>query len=226
MEQLAEPGGVCLSGKVLEEIRHRLPYSFDDCGEQHVKNIERPIKVFVLANGPHAGAPTRLRLAPALPDKPSIAVLPFDNMSGDPEQEFFADGIADDIITGLSRLRWLFVIARHSTFTFKDKATDVRQVARDLGVRYVLEGSVRKAANRVRIAAQLIDASDGRHIWAERYDRQLDDLFAVQDEITENVVASIEPQLYAEEGFRAATKPRKALTRGALPSGRKSSRPN
>jgi adenylate cyclase len=206
LEQLAEPGGVCISSKVLEEVRHRLPYSFDDCGEQRVKNIERPIKVYALSNA-YAGVSTGLRLAPALPDKPSIAVLPFDNMSGDPEQEFFADGIADDIITGLSRLRWLFVIARHSTFTFKGKAADVRQVARDLSVRYVLEGSVRKAGNRVRIAAQLIDAGEGRHIWAERYDRQLDDLFAVQDEITDSVVASIEPQLYAEEGFRAATKP-------------------
>jgi adenylate cyclase len=211
LEQLADPGGVCISGKVLDEVRNRLPYSFEDRGEQHVKNIEQPIKVHVLANGPYSGASTRLRLAPALPDKPSIAVLPFDNMSGDLEQEFFADGIADDIITGLSRLRWLFVIARHSTFTFKGKATDVRQVARALGVRYVLEGSVRKAGNRVRIAAQLIDAGEGRHIWAERYDRQLDDLFAVQDEITENVIASIEPQLYAEEGFRAATKPPESI---------------
>jgi adenylate cyclase len=140
----------------------------------------------------------------ALPDKPSIAVLPFTNMSSDSEQEFFADGITEDIITALAQLRWLFVIARNSTFIYKGKPVDVRQAARDLGVRYILEGSVRAAGNRIRITGQLIDAETGKHIWAERYDRQLEDIFAVQDEITRNVVAAIEPHLYSEEGLRSA----------------------
>ena len=142
-----------------------------------------------------------------LPDKPSIAVLPFTNMSGNPEQEYFADGMTEDIITGLSRLKWLFVIARNSTFTYKGKAVDVRQVGQDLGVRYVLEGGVRVSGSRIRITGQLIEAASGRHIWAERYDRQLDDVFAVQDEITASVVAAIEPHLYAEEGARIASQP-------------------
>src|ERR687897_2589090 len=142
-----------------------------------------------------------------LPDRPSIAVLPFTNMSGDPEQEFFADGMTEDIITGLSRLKWLFVIARNSTFTYKGKAVDVRQVARELGVRYVLEGSVRASGRRIRVTGQLIDAETGKHIWAEKYDRHLEDVFAVQDEITQNVVATIEPLLYAQESLRAINQP-------------------
>jgi adenylate cyclase len=141
------------------------------------------------------------------PERPSIAVLPFTNMSGDPAQDFVADGIAEDVTTALSRLRWLFVIARNSTFTYKGRAVDVRQVARELGVRYVLEGSVRTASGRIRVTGQLVDAETGKHIWAERYDRQLDDIFAVQDEITGHVVAAIEPHLYAEEGVRAAARP-------------------
>jgi TolB-like protein len=147
----------------------------------------------------------------ALPDKPSIAVLPFQNMSGDPEQEYFADGMAKDIITALSKLRWFFVIARNSTFAYKGKSLDVRQVARELGVRYVLEGSVRKAGDRVRISAQLVDATTGNHIWAQRYDREIADVFAMQDEIAESVVAAIEPQLYAAENLRIETKPPESL---------------
>ena len=145
--------------------------------------------------------------SPSPPDRPSIAVLPFTNMGGNSEQDFFADGITEDIITGLARLRWLFVIARNSSFVYKGQAVDVRQVARDLGVRYLLEGSVRTAGERIRITGQLIDAETGKHIWAEKYDRELRDVFAVQDEITEQVVAAVEPHLYAEEGFRAASKP-------------------
>ena len=164
------------------------------------------------APGDRAGSgPRNVEAAPdsasGLPDVPSIAVLPFVNMSGDSEQEHFADGITEDITTNLSRLRWLFVIARNSAFFYKGKAADVRQVARELGVRYVLEGSVRTAAGRIRVTGQLVDAETGKHIWAERYDRELGDIFAVQDEITGNVVASIEPHLYAEEGFRAARRP-------------------
>ena len=151
-----------------------------------------------------------------LPDKPSIAVLPFTNMSPDPEQEFFADGMTEDIITGLSRLRWLFVIARNSTFTYKGKAVDVRQVARELGVRYVLEGSVRASGKRIRVTGQLIDAETGKHIWAEKYDRQLEDVFAVQDEITQNVVATIEPHLYAEESLRFINQPPESVATWSL----------
>ena len=154
-----------------------------------------------------AGAAAARPQPPKPLDRPSLAVLPFTNMSGDPEQEYLADGITEDLITAFARLRWLFVIARNSSFTYKGKAADVRQVAQELGVRYVLEGSVRIAGGRMRVTAQLIDAESGKHIWAERYDRELRDLFAVQDEITERVVAVVEPHLYAEEGFRAASKP-------------------
>ena len=147
----------------------------------------------------------------ALPDNPSLAVLPFNNMSGDPEQEYFADGITEDITTALSHLRWLFVIARNSTFTYKGRAVDVRQVALELGVRYILEGSVRTSGGRIRVTGQLIDAASGKHIWAQRYDRELRDIFAVQDEITETVVASIEPHLYEEEGIRAAKQPPESI---------------
>jgi TolB-like protein len=155
--------------------------------------------------------PTELPAAPhaavAGPDTPSIAVLPFTNMSGDPEQDYFADGITEDITTALSHLRWLFVIARNSTFTYKGRAVDVRQVALELAVRYILEGSVRSSGGRIRVTGQLVDAATGKHIWAQRYDRELRDIFAVQDEITENVVSSIEPHLYEEEGVRAANQP-------------------
>jgi adenylate cyclase len=217
LEQMAEPGGIWISAKVYEEVRDKLPYSFEDLGEQTFKNIARVVRIYSLSDSSRqtkAAAPAKPILS--LPDKPSIAVLPFTNMSGDPEQEFFADGMTEDIITGLSRLKWLFVIARNSTFTFKGKAANVRQVARELGVRYVLEGSVRASGKRIRITGQLIDAESGKHIWAERYDRLLEDVFAVQDEITENVVAAIEPHLYVEEGYRAQSRPPESVTSWGL----------
>ena len=158
-----------------------------------------------------SGPATATGPALPLPDKPSIAVLPFQNISGDPEQEVFADGMVEDITTALSKLRWFFVIARNSSFAYKGKAVDIKQVGRELGVRYVLEGSVRKAGNRLRITAQLVEAETGNHVWAERYDREMADIFAVQDEITERVVATIEPELYAAEHFRVHRKPPDSL---------------
>ncbi|MSP50059.1 MAG: tetratricopeptide repeat protein [Alphaproteobacteria bacterium] len=203
LEALAEPGTICLSGGAWDQARGKVSATADDLGEKKLKNIERPVRVYRIL--PDA-APVE-RPALALPDKPSIAVLPFQNMSGDPEQEYFADGMAEDITTALSRLRWFFVIARNSSFTYKGRAVDVKQVARDLGVRYVLEGSVRKSGQTVRITAQLIDAVTGNHIWAGRYDRGIADIFAVQDEITESVVSTIEPQLYAAENLRIQSTP-------------------
>jgi len=175
--------------------------------ENHTKLALRPANGAVQEDAP---VPAGAR-EPAVADRPSIAVLPFTNMSGDPDQEFVADGITEDIITALARLRWLFVIARNSSFVYKGRATDVRQVAQDLGVRYVLEGSVRTAGQRIRITGQLIDAETAKHIWAERYDRDMQDIFAVQDDITERVVAAVEPHLYAEEGFRASNKPPESI---------------
>jgi adenylate cyclase len=206
LEALAEPGGICISGIVHEQVRDRLDVAFEDLGEQQVKNIARPVRVYRV--GSAAVEKPNPPVAPvlALPDKPSIAVLPFANISGDPEQEYFADGMVEEIITALSRIRWLFVIARNSTFTYKGQAVDVKQVGRELGVRYVLEGSVRKAGGRVRIAAQLIDASTSAHLWAERYDRALDDIFALQDELTTSVVGAIEPSLRKAEIERARRK--------------------
>ena len=222
LEGLAEPGGICVSGSVFDQIKHKLSFSFEDIGPQQVKNVAEPVPAFRIVPGPVSVAGVAKpaiepSLAPggetdlALPDKPSIAVLPFVNMSDDPEQEFFADGMAEEIITALSRYRWFFVIARNSSFTYKGRAVDVTRVAKELGVRYVLEGSVRKAGNRVRVTAQLIDATTGSHIWAERYDRELDDIFALQDEITETVVASVEPELEAVERERAGRKPPESL---------------
>jgi adenylate cyclase len=212
LEALAEPGGVLISQTVHEQVHDKLPFTFEDLGEQQVKNIARPLRVYRLHDAHDAGG-TEVSAPPALalPDKPSIAVLPFQNISGDTEQEYFADGISEDLITALSKVRWFFVIARNSSFTYKGKVVDVKQVGRELGVRYALEGSVRKAGNRLRIAAQLIDATTGNHVWAERYDRELADVFAVQDEITERVVAAIEPQLYAAEHFRSQRKPPESL---------------
>lgn len=212
LEQIADPGSICVSGKVYEEVRDKLPFGFHDRGEQQVKNIARPVRVYQVAPSQVRFEGSGAARSPLpLPDSPSIAVLPFTNMSGDPEREFFADGMTEDIITALSRLRWLFVISRNSTFAYKGKATDVREVARALGVRYVLEGSVRASGNRIRITGQLIDAGTGKHIWAERFDRLVEDVFAVQDEITEHVVAAIEPHLYAEEGYRAQNKPPESI---------------
>ena len=216
LEALATPGGICVSRIVRDQIRDRLLFGFEDMGEQSVKNIARPIRVFRIRSGamgvvtPPAAViavPTPAQRSLAVPDKPSIAVLPFQNMSGDAEQEFFADGMVEDIITGLSRIRGFFVIARNSSFAYKGRSVDIKQVGRELGVRYVLEGSVRKAGNRVRITAQLVDADTSDHIWAERYDRDLTDIFAVQDEITTGVVAIIEPKLYAAERQRLERKP-------------------
>ncbi len=208
LEGLAEPGGICISGKVYEEVRNKLPAVFEDLGEQEVKNIREPIRVYrciIAVSDPMPGM-AEAKAALPLPDKPSIAVLPFTNMSGDPEQEYFSDGITEDIITGLSKCRWLFVIARNSTFAYKGVSTDIRTVGRELGVRYVLEGSVRKAADRVRITAQLIDAADGKHLWGERYDRKLEDIFELQDEITATIVGTLEPELGVAELVRSQAK--------------------
>jgi adenylate cyclase len=207
LEGLAEPGGVLVSRAVRDQVRDRLDLVLEDLGEHELKNIARPVRVYrVRASVESKAAPAPGETLP-LPDKPSIAILPFANMSGDPEQEHFADGIAEDIITGLSRLRWLFVIARNSSFTYKGRNVDVRQVGRELGVRYVLEGSVRKGGNRIRITAQLVEAETGNHLWAERYDRALGDVFAIQDEITKSVIGCIAPELYTAEHDRLKRKP-------------------
>ncbi|HML10893.1 MAG TPA: adenylate/guanylate cyclase domain-containing protein [Stellaceae bacterium] len=211
LEGLAEPGGICVSARVQEDAAGRLDLAFVDIGEQNLKNIARPIRVYRVAS-PHPNPSPQPREGVAasgaltLPDKPSIAVLPFQNMSGDPEQEYFADGMVEEIITALSRIRWLFVIARNSSFTYKGQHVDIKQVGRELGVRYVLEGSVRKGGNRVRITAQLIDAISGSHVWADRYDRDINDVFAVQDEIAASVAGIIEPALAAAEQQRALRK--------------------
>ena len=212
LQTLADPGGIMVSSVVHDQVRDKLNFGFDDMGEQSVKNIARPIGVHrvSLADGVPLGA-TQSTAAEAKPDsaktnRPSIAVLPFANMSGDSDQDYFADGISEDIITGLSKLRWFFVIARNSSFAYKGKAVDVKRAARELGVRYVLEGSVRKGGNRVRITAQLVDATTGNHVWADRYDGELTDVFALQDEITRKVVSAIEPRLLEAEGIRALTR--------------------
>jgi adenylate cyclase len=210
LEALADPGGIMVSGVVHDQVRDKLSFSFEDMGEQAVKNIARPIGAHRIqltkdvAAKNLAGASGKPEMT--MSDRPTLAVLPFDNMSGDAEQEYFADGISEDIITGLSKLRWFFVIARNSSFIYKGKAVDVKRAARDLGVRYVLEGSVRKGGDRVRISAQLIDASTGNHIWADRYDGELSDVFTLQDEITKKVVAAIEPRLLEAEGLRSQTR--------------------
>jgi adenylate cyclase len=206
LESLAEPGGICISGSLHEQVRDRLDLAFEDMGEQEVKNIARPIRVWRWFEAARAGSTATVSEPLPLPDKPSIAVLPFDNMSDDPEQEYFADGMVEDIITGLARIKWLFVIARNSTFAYKGKSVDVKQAGRELGVRYVLEGSVRKVSSRVRVTGQLIEAETGRHVWADRYDRILDDVFAIQDELTMNVVAAIEPSLLQAEIERVKRK--------------------
>jgi adenylate cyclase len=213
LEQLAEPGAVCIQGAAYETMPMRLPFQFTDLGEQFLKGIMAPVRAYVVAQESDASISKDTQPVPStvskleLPDKPSIAVLPFDNMSGDPDQEYFADGITEDIITALSKFRWFFVIARNSTFVYKGRAVDVNQVGRDLGVRYVLEGSVRKSANRLRITAQLIEAETGNHVWAERYDRNLTDIFELQDEITSTIAAAVEPELAGSERDRAIRKP-------------------
>jgi adenylate cyclase len=203
LEGVAEPGGVCLSNAAYEQVRDKLRYDFVDLGDKDLKNITRPVRVFRLDMGRQA---TRPEPRLALPDKPSIAVLPFQNMSGEPDQDYFADGMVEDIVTGLSRIKWLFVIARNSSFVYKGKAVDVRQVGRELGVRYVLEGGVRQAGGRVRITAQLIDAETGAHLWAEKFDGGLRDVFELQDQITERVVGIVEPSLRKSEIERSRRK--------------------
>ena len=206
LEGLAEPGGICISARVQEDVAGRLDLAFEDMGEQALKNITRPVRVYRVRD---TGAALKSLSVPALPlpDKPSIAVLPFANMSGDPEQEYFADGMVEEIITALSRIRWLFVIARNSSFTYKGQAVDVKQVGRELGVRYVLEGSVRKAGQRVRITGQLIDALTGTHLWADRFDGSLEDIFDLQDKVAVSVAGVIEPALQSAEMRRSATRP-------------------
>ena len=212
LEALAEPDGICLSARVYDYVRDRLDVAYDDLGELAVKNIAAPVHVYRVRLG--ETAPTGVAEVPQalpLPDKPSIAVLPFVNMSGDAEQEYFADGMVEEIITALSRMRWLFVIARNSSFTYKGRAVDVKQVGRELGVRYVLEGSVRRAGNRIRIAGQLIDTSTGTHIWADRFDGGVEDVFDLQDQVAASVVGAIAPKLEQAEIERAKRKPTESL---------------
>jgi len=207
LEALAKPGGICVSRVVRDQVRDKLAFSFEDMGEQQVKNIARPVHVYRVLIDKPASAKALL----PLPDKPSIAVLPFQNMTGDAEQDYFVDGVVEEIITAISRLPWLFVIARNSSFTYKGRAVDVKQVARELGVRYVLEGSVRKGGNKVRITGQLIDAASGAHIWADRFDGALDDIFELQDQVASGVVGAIEPKLRSAEIERAIRKPTENL---------------
>jgi adenylate cyclase len=199
LEGIAKPGAICLSEDAYRQVKSRLDHPVSDLGPTKLKNIAEPVRVYSL----EVSVPVK-RLA--LPDKPSIAVLAFQNMSGDPEQEYFADGVVEEIITGLSRIKWLFVIARNSSFIYKGKAVDVRQVGRELGVRYVLEGAVRKAGDRVRITAQLLEAKTGAHLWADRYDGKLEEVFDLQDQITEKVVGVVEPNLQQSEIERAKRK--------------------
>jgi TolB-like protein/Tfp pilus assembly protein PilF len=205
IEGLAEAGGICISGRAYDQVENKLDLAYAYLGEQKIKNITRPIRVYVVRMAPGVTKFEVARKHEPLA-KPSIAVLPFLNMSGDVDQEYFSDGITEDIITALSRFRWFFVIARNSSFTYKGRTIEVKQVAEDLGVRYVLEGSVRKAGKRIRITAQLIDAPKGYHVWAERYDRDIEDIFAVQDEITHNIVRSVGPEFLSAEMKRAQRK--------------------
>jgi TolB-like protein/class 3 adenylate cyclase len=215
LEGIAEPGGICISDDAHRQVRGKVESTLEDMGSQSLKNIAEPMRAWRVRIGPSSSPatkpPTETAQPLALPDKPSIAVLPFQNMSGDTEQEYFADGMVEDIITGLSRSNSLFVIARHSSFTYKGKAVDIKQVGRDLGVRYVLEGSVRKAGNRVRITGQLIDATTGAHLWADRFDSQLEDIFDLQDQVTSCVIGAIFPRLERAEIERAKRKPTESL---------------
>jgi adenylate cyclase len=214
LEGIAEPGGACMSDDAYRQIRGKVEITFEDMGSQSLKNIAEPMRVWRVRIGT-SSSPAMLTNpptpTPALPDRPSIAVLPFQNMSGDPQQEYFADGMVEELITGLSRSKSLFVIARNSSFTYKGKAVDIKQVGRELGVRYVLEGSVRKAGNRVRITGQLIDAATGAHLWADRFDSQLEDIFDLQDRVTRSVIGAISPHLERAEIERAKRKPTESL---------------
>ena len=209
LQSSATTDGICISSAAHEQVKKLLPLTFVDLGMQHLKNIE-PIRAYAVSVAAEPSQAARLAEAQkplALPDKPSIAVLPFQNMSGDPEQEYFADGMVEEIITALSRFHWLFVIARTSTFAYKSRTVDVRQVSRELGVRYVLEGSVRKAGNRVRIAGQLIDATTGAHLWADRFEGSLENVFELQDQVASGVVGAIDPKLLEAETARSKRKP-------------------
>src|SRR6201988_1394116 len=216
LEGIADPGGILISEKMYSEVEGKLHVGFEDRGELQLKNISKPVRAYAVRAGAHGAPIDRLEAALSLPDKPSIAVLPFQNLSSDPEQEFFADGMVEEIITALSRFKALFVIARNSSFTYKGRAVEVKQVGRELGVRYVLEGSVRKAANRVRITGQLIDAATGAHLWADRFDGGLGDVFDLQDQVTESVVGAIAPALERAEIERAKRKPTESLDAYAL----------
>lgn len=208
LESAAEPGGICISSMVYDQVRGKVGVDFKDGGEEIFKNFERPIHIYRWQPGREI---VHKKEASPKDTRPSVAILPFTNMSGDPEQEYFADGISEDIITALSKIRSFLVIARNSTFTYKGKAVDIKQVASELNVRYVLEGSVRKAGNRVRITAQLIEAETGHHVWAEKYDRELRDIFELQDEMTQTIAGALEPELDAAERKRAANKPPETL---------------
>ncbi|HEY2772442.1 MAG TPA: BTAD domain-containing putative transcriptional regulator, partial [Candidatus Binatia bacterium] len=203
-EGIAEPGGICISEDAFRQVRGKIETEFRDSGEPALKNIARQVCVYRArpASAPASAIPAATTLP--LPDKPSIAVLPFQNMSSDPEQEYFVDGMVEEIIAALSRIRWLFVLARNSSFTYKGQAVDVKQVGRELGVRYVLEGSVRKSGNRIRITGQLIDAATGAHLWADRFDGTLEDVFGLQDKVASSVVGVIEPALQVAETARSA----------------------
>jgi len=209
LEGVAEPGGICISQTVLNHARDKVSFEVEDAGEQTLKNIARPVHIYriIIEPGRRPATPKPEISALTLPDKPSVAVLPFTNMSGDPEQEYVSDGLAEDVITALSRYPSLFVIARNSSFTYKGRPVDVKQVGRELGVRYVLEGSVRKAGNRIRVTAQLVEAGTSNHVWAERYDRDLADIFAVQDELTEALTTALAPAIADAELRRAMRKP-------------------
>ena len=218
LEQLAESGGVCIQGAAYETVPQRIPFEYESLGEQRVKGFEEPVRAYAVTLKPGEKIPApestvaSVEMHPELPDKPSIAVLPFTNMSGDREQEYFADGITEDIITELSRFPSLFVIARHSSFAFKAETIDIKEVGDRLGVRYLVEGSVRKAGNRVRITAQLIDAATGNHIWAERYDRNIEDIFEVQDEVTYAIVATLPGQIEKAVAERTGRKRTESMT--------------
>jgi adenylate cyclase len=214
LEKLADPGGVCIGRSVYDQVKGKLDYGYSDLGERQMHNIPNPVHAYRVKPTKPTATNSLGYLSkgqPSLPDKPSIAVLPFQNMSGDPEQEYFADGVVEEIITALSRIRWLFVIARNSSFTYKGRAVDVKQIGRELGVRYVLEGSVRKAGNRVRITGQLIDVSTGAHIWADRFEGELANIFDLQDQVTASAVGAIEPKLEQAEMERAQRKPTESL---------------
>ncbi|MBV8400016.1 MAG: tetratricopeptide repeat protein, partial [Acetobacteraceae bacterium] len=226
LEGIAEPGGICISEDAFRQVRGKIEGKFADLGEQNLKNIASLLRVYRVAvgpragacpwqgtGGPHAGETPAVQTTSVLPlpDKPSIAVLPFANLSGDPEQEYFVDGVVEEIITAISRLPWLFVIAPNSSFAYKRRSPDLRQVGRELGVRYVLEGSLRKAGNRVRITCQLIDTTTGAYIWADRFDRALDDIFELQDEVASRVAGAIEPRLRLAEIERGRSKPTESL---------------